>query len=191
TDKCDGAMAEPCKMLNGLANSFRIVDPEHANIRKFGCGIHKDHGKGAVHELLDRVLFNAERHDCDSVDAALQHPPKKRFGTRRIVVCGSDEDLVALLDGKILKLLDELGEEWIGDVRTHESQDMASARDQGTGLGVGNITCFTHSIPNPLCQLWRDRRDAVYRPRNGGDGNTGALSHVADTCGRCTQPVWI
>ena len=143
--------------------------------------------KRTLNELLDQFLFDAEGHDGDTVDTALQHAADERLGAGGFVVRGADEDLVALLDGEILKLLHEFGEKWIGDLRDHEAEEAAAAGDERTRLGIGYVAHFLDGAPHALRQFGRDGGDAVYRAGNRGDGDTGALRHVANARIGCSE----
>ncbi len=184
-------MPERCEMLHGFANSLSVVDLENANVRQIGPRIDKHQRKRTLDELLDQFLFDAEGHDGDAVDTALQHAADERLGAGGFVVCGADEDLVALLDGEILELLHQFGEKWIGDLRDHEAEDAAAAGDERAGLGIGHVAHFLDGAPHALRQFGGDGGDTVYRAGNCGDGDAGALRHVANARAGCTKPVRI
>ena len=73
-----------------------------------------------------------------------------RFG---IVVGGADEDLVAVCYGDIFKSLDQLGEEWVGDLGDDEAKDPAAAGDERACLGVGKVVELVDYLPDALGYL--------------------------------------
>src|ERR1039458_8694202 len=105
-NESDAAMAEGGQMLYGLTDSFGIVDLEDANVWQAGAGVDKNEGKLALNQLLDQILFNAEGHDGDAVDVALEHAADERLGAFRLIAGGTDEDFVPLGDGEVFELLD-------------------------------------------------------------------------------------
>src|SRR5579863_7012453 len=120
-------MTKGSKMLYGFVNPLCVVDLENTNIRQIGPCIHEHKRKGAIHELLNQFLLDAEGHDGDPVDTALQHTAEQRLSTSSFMVRGADEDLVALLYGQVFELLHKFGKEWIGDFRNHETKNAASS----------------------------------------------------------------
>ena len=159
-DERDLAMAERGKVLDCLANSFAVVHFENADVWQVGAGIDKDERELAFDEFLDQFFFDAEGHDGDAVDAALEHAADERLGAHRIVVRGADEDFVALRDGEILKLLDQLREKWICDLRNDEAEHAAAAGDECASLCVGNVADFLDGVPDALSEFWIDGGDA-------------------------------
>ncbi len=89
-------MTEGGKVLHALANSFGVVHLENVNVGKIGRGIHKHQRKFALHEFLDQLFFDAEGHDGDAIDVALEETAHEAFGAGGVVVCGADEDFIAL-----------------------------------------------------------------------------------------------
>ncbi len=73
-------MAQHRKMLHRLANSFAVVDIDPADVRHVRSSVDKDKRKGTIHELLNQLLINAERHDGDAIYTALEHSADERLG---------------------------------------------------------------------------------------------------------------
>src|SRR5258707_8141279 len=129
-------------MLYALPDAMVVVHFEQADAWAPGPYVDKDQGHVAFGELIEQWLFDAEGHDGYALDLALQHATNAVGHSFWIVVGGADEDLVAVFDGDIFKSLDQLGEEWIGDLGDDEAEDLAAARDQSAGLSVGEVVEF-------------------------------------------------
>jgi hypothetical protein len=92
----------------------------------------------------------------------------------------SDEHLVALRDGQVLKLLHQLGEKGIGDFRDDKAEHATAAGNQGAGLSVGQVADLVDGLPDAASEFGVHGSDVVDGAGDGGDGDAGALGDVAD-----------
>ena len=139
--------------------------------RRLELGEHDGHA--AVRELIEHRLFFAEGHDGDAVDFALQHAARACGQHGGVAVGGADENLIAARDGDLFKALDQLREEWIGDVFDDDAENAAAAGDQRAGMGVGQIVELLDGLPDALVEAFADQRRAVHGSGDRGDGDLG------------------
>src|SRR5665213_2950581 len=132
-------MTEDGEMLNGFIDAGVVVDCEDVAERTGGRGIDEDDGDVVYCEAIEEEVFYAEGHDGDAVDFAFEHAAGTEFHGLGFVVGGADEDLVAVGYGDLLELLDEFGEEGVGNFGDDEAEEFAFAGDEGAGLGVGEV----------------------------------------------------
>ena len=76
-------------------------------------------------------------------------------------------------DGDLFELLDELGEEGVGDLGDDEAEEPALAGDERTGLGVGKVVEFVDRFPDARGECGIDRWHVVDGAGDGGDGDSG------------------
>ncbi len=87
-------MSECREMLHALADAVVIVHFEHADAGAFGAHVDKDQRDFAFGELIEQRLFDAEGHDGDAFDLALEHAANAVSHPLGVVIGGADEDLV-------------------------------------------------------------------------------------------------
>ena len=126
-DKGDVAVAESSEMLHALADSLAVVDDESAHERTGRAGIDEDHGDVARAELLEQRLLDAEGHDGDAFDVALEHAADTGGHAGEVVVGGADEDFVSVGDGDFFEALDELGEKRVGDLGDEQAEEACAS----------------------------------------------------------------
>ena len=141
-------MAERGQVLHCLANSLSIIHLEHPDIGQVRSGIYKHQRKLALHQLPHQFLFDAEGHYGHAVHVTLQHAANQRLGAGRFVVGGTDQNFVALGNGKVFKLLNQLWKKWVGDLRNNEAQHAAAAGNQRPSLGVGQVAQLIDRPPD-------------------------------------------
>jgi len=179
-DESNVAMAEDGEMLNALVDAGAIVDGEDAVEWARGSGVDEDEGDVIGSEAIEEKILDAEGHDGDAVYLALEHAAGAEFHGLGLVVGGANEDFVAAGDGDLLELLDEFGEEGIGDFRDDEAEQAAFARDEGPGLGVGEIVEISNGFPDAGCEDRVDGGDVVDGAGDRGDRNARERSYAAD-----------
>ena len=123
----DISVSQGGQMLHALPDAMVVIHFEQADARPLGPYVDEDQGHVALGELIEQWLFNAEGHNRDAFDFALEHAANAMRHSPGIVVGGADKDLVAVLDGDIFKSLDQFGEEWVGDLGDDEAKDLAAA----------------------------------------------------------------
>ncbi len=64
-------------------------------------------------------------------------------------------------DGDLFKALDELGEEWIGDVFDDDAEDAAATGDQAARMGVGKVLELLDGLPDALAEPFADRGERL------------------------------
>ncbi len=78
-------------------------------------------------------------------------------------------------DGYLFKVLNEFGEEWIGDVFDDDAENAAAAGDERAGMGIREIAelsliaCQTRFESRSLTRGGR----AIHGPRDRGNGDLG------------------
>ena len=179
-DEGDVSVSQRGEMLHALADAVVVVHFEQADAWALRPYVDEDQGNFAFGELIEQGLFDAEGHDGYAFDLALQHAANAVGHAFGIVVGGADEDLVAVFDGDIFKSLDQLGEERIGDFGDDKAEELAAARDQGAGLGVGEVVEFVDHLPDALGDLGVDGGDVVDGAGDGRDGDIGCAGDGAD-----------
>src|ERR1700691_746411 len=69
----NAAVPEHGEMLDTLANAFLIFDGDGAHFFLGGRGVNEDHGNVAEGEFVEEGTFDAEGHDGNAFDIALDH----------------------------------------------------------------------------------------------------------------------
>ena len=83
-------------------------------------------------------------------------------------------------DGDLFELLDEFGEERIGNFGDDETEQFAFAGDEGPGLGVREIVEFGDGLPDAGCKDGIDCGDSVDGAGNGRYGDACTCGYVAN-----------
>jgi hypothetical protein len=96
------------------------------------------------------------------------------------VVGGADEDFVAARDGDLLELLDEFGEEGVGDLGDDEAEQTRLSGDEGACLGVGKVIEFRNGLPDPGRKRGIDRGHVIDGAGDRGDRDFGVRCDAAD-----------
>src|SRR3954453_9177240 len=120
-------MTQGCQVLHALTNPMLIVDFENADAGALRSGVDKDQGYVPLRQLFQQRLLNAEGHHGNPVRFPLQHAANAEFPLLRIVVRRPDKDLVSALHRDIFEALDQLGKEWIGDLRYDPAEPSAAS----------------------------------------------------------------
>src|ERR1700676_806336 len=92
---------------------------------------------------------------------------------------GRQENFIIVADRDILKRLNNLWEEWIGDFRDDQAEDPALPRNQRPGLGVWIVAEFSNHLPHSLGQLRINTGDAINYPRDGCGRYSGTPCDIA------------
>ncbi len=185
-DEGDVAMAEDGEMLHALVDAGAIVDGEDAVEWARRSGVDEDVGDVFRGEAIKEEVLDAEGHDGDTIDFALEHAAGADFHGLGLVVGGADEDLVAARDGDLLELLDEFGEEGVGDFGDDEAEETALSGDESSCLGVGKVVEFGNGFPDARGEDGVDGRDVIDGAGDGGDGDACERSDAANVdFGRC------
>jgi len=179
-DEADVAVAEDGEMLNAFVDAGAIVDGEDAVERARGGGVDEDEGDVVGGEAIEEEVFDAEGHDGDAVDLALEHAAGAEFHGLGLVIGRANENLVAARDGDLFELLDEFGEEGVGDFGDDEAEQPAFAGDEGAGLGVGKVVEIGNGFPDAGGEDGVDGGDVIDGAGDGGDGNAGERSYAAN-----------
>src|SRR5580658_9849240 len=103
-------------MLDAFVDAGAIVNIERAIGRPRWHGVDKDGRNLLGIKALEKKLFAAEGHDGDAVHLAFEHSSGATLHLVRVVTRRTDQDLVAPADGYLLKLVNELREERVGDL---------------------------------------------------------------------------
>jgi hypothetical protein len=157
-----------------------VVHFEQTDAGTFGSDVDEDERDFTFGELIEQRLFDAEGHDGNTFDFALEHAANAVGHALGVVVGGADEDLVAVLDGDIFKALDEFGEEGVGDLGDDETEEAAAAGDEGAGLSVGEVVELVDDLPYAFGDFGIDGYDVIDGARDGGNGDVGSASNGAD-----------
>ena len=140
----------------------------------------KTSGTLRLAKLIEQGFFDAEGHDRDAFDFALEHAANAVRHSLGVVVGGADKDLVAVFDGNIFKPLDQLGEERVGDFGDDEAEELAAAGDQGASLSVGEVVEFVDDLPYALGYFGVDGGDVIDGAGDGRDGDIRGAGDGAD-----------
>jgi len=141
-------MAENGEVLDAFVDSSTVIDRNNAIDWARGSGIDEDEGNVIGGEAVEEEVFDAESHNGDAVDLTLEHASGAELHGLGLVVGRADEDFVAARDGNLLELLDQFGEEGVGDFGNDEAEQPASAGDEGTGLGVRKVIELGNGFPH-------------------------------------------
>ena len=181
-DEANVAVAEGDEMLDGLLHAVEVIDHKGVGTKRASRGfpwgedflrdVDEDHGDVAAGELFEDGIFDAEGHDGDAIDVALDHAAQAVLELG-VVVGGTNEELVAVADGGGLEALDEFGEEGVGDVRDEEAEEARAAGDEGAGLGVGVVVEIAYGLADAGGHGGVDGGDVVDGAGGGGDGDVG------------------
>jgi hypothetical protein len=114
-------------VLHRLADAVVVVDLEDADAGAVRADVDEDQRNFAFGELVEQGLFEAEGHDGDAFDFALQHAADAVRHALGIVVGGADQNLVAVFDGDVFKALNEFRKEGVGDFRDQQAEELAAA----------------------------------------------------------------
>lgn len=104
-DEADLAMTEDGEMLNAFVDAGVVVDCEDVAEGTRWRGIDEDDGDVVDGETIEEEVFDAEGHDGDAVDFALEHAAGAELHSLGFVVGGADEDLIAMGYGDLFELL--------------------------------------------------------------------------------------
>jgi len=179
-DEADVAVAENREVLDAFVDAGAIVDGENAVEGSGGSGVDEDEGDIVGGEAVEEKVLDAEGHDGDTVDLALEHAPRAEFHGLALVVGRADEDFVTARDGDVFEFLDEFWEEGVSDFRDDETEQAAFAGDEGAGLGVGKVVEIGNSFPDAGGKDGVDGGNVVDGTGDGGDGDAGKRSYAAD-----------
>src|ERR1700735_132834 len=97
-NKCNAPVPQRSQMLHSLSYAVMIVHLQHTNTRASRTDIDKHERQLTLGELLEQWFFDAKNHDRDAVDLAFQHAANAMRHPLRIIVCGTDQDLVAVFN---------------------------------------------------------------------------------------------
>ncbi len=186
-DEGDFAVAEDGEVLDGLVDAGAIVDDDGLVVGLLGADIDGDDGDIFLGEAIEEELFDAEGHDGDAVDLALEHASGADLHGACLVVGGADEDLVSACDGDLFELLDELGKEGVGDLGDDEAEELAFAGDEGACLGIGKVVELADGLPDACCEDGVDGWNVIDGAGDGGDGDFGVGGDPADVDPGCTS----
>ena len=173
-DETDVAVTENGEMLHSFVDSGVVIDYKNAAERARGSAIDEDYWNVVEGKAVEEEIIDAEGHDGHAVYISFQHSAGAEFHRLGLVVCGTDEDLVSVGDGDLFELLDEFGEERIGNLRDDEAEQFAFAGDERSGLGVGEIVELGDGLPDTCSEDGIDCRDVVDGAGYGRDGDAGA-----------------
>ena len=191
-DEADVAMAEHGEVLDAFVDAGAVVDGEDTIEGACGGGVDEDERDVFGGETIQEEVFDAEGHDGDAVDLALEHAAGAEFHGLGFVVGGADEDFVAAGDGDVFEILNEFGEEGVGNFRDDEAEQAAFSGDEGTGLGVGKVVEFGDGFPDAGGEDGVDGGNVVDGAGDGGDGDAGERSYAADVdLGRGGDVSWL
>lgn len=179
-DEADLAMAEDGEMLNGFIDAGVVVDGENVAEGTGGSGINEDDGDVVDGKAVEEEIFDAKGHDGDAVDFAFEHATGAELHGLGFVVGGTDEDFVAMGYGDLLELLDEFGEEGVGNFGDDEAEEFAFAGDEGAGLGVGEVVEVGDGLPDTCRKDRIDAWDVIDGARHGGNGDASASGDAPD-----------
>jgi hypothetical protein len=128
-NESDPAMAQNGKVLHGLVDAGPIVHREKAAERPRRSCVDEHDRDVLRREPFEQKVLDAKRHHGYAVDLALEHAASTDLHLLAFVVGAGDENLVAAFHGDLLELLDEFGEERIGDLGDNHAQQPAAAGD--------------------------------------------------------------
>lgn len=177
-DEADLGVAEGDEVADGLFHAVAVVDHDGVLGEGLLGDVDEDHGDVAGGEVAEDGVFDAEGHDGDAVDVALDEATEAVLDLG-VVVGGADEELVVALDGGLFEALDELGEEGVGDVGDEEADESAASGDEGAGLGVGEVVELADGVADACSHGRVDGRDVVDCAGDGGDGDAGEPGNIA------------
>jgi hypothetical protein len=160
-DEGDFAVTEDGEVLHGFIDAGTIVDGEDAAAGLIGVDVNEHDGDLVGDEAIENELLDAEGHNGDAIYLALQHAAGAELHCFGLIVGGADEDLVSARDGDLLELLDQFGEEGIGDFGDDEAEQTALAGDEGAGLGVGEVIELGDGLPDASGQGRVHGRDVI------------------------------
>jgi len=175
-DESDLPMPVIDQVLHSGGDACRIVYADAADPRAGRARIQEDERDMAAAEHLDQAIIHLRRHDRDAIDLALQHAPDAGLHTRGIVVGVGDEHLLLVLNGDVLKGLDDLGKEGIGDIGDDEAVEAGATGAEGARIGVRVKTKRVDGTANALGSSWTDVRGSVNGAGDGGGGDPGFSS---------------
>ncbi len=104
-----------------------IIDGQSAGAGASRRLIDKHKGKGTElpNDFCAQRTFAAEGQNRGSGHAHLQHAADAAPGTVRVIAGGADQDFVAVTGRQILEGVDQLWEEWIGQISNEKTQQAA------------------------------------------------------------------
>jgi len=167
-------------MLDAFIDACAVVDGEDAAEGARGRGVDEDDGDVVGGEAVEEEVFDTEGHDGHAIDFAFEHASGAEVHGRGFVVGGTDEDFVAARDGGLLELLNEFGEEGVGDFGDDEAEETALAGDERAGLGVGEVVEVGYCLPDAGGEHGVDGRYVIDGAGDGGDGDSCERGYATD-----------
>ena len=134
----------------------------------------------AIDQLIEHRLLRAETQYGHALHLALQHASDAGGENSRVSIGGTDQDLVAVSHCDLFKALDQLGEEWVGNVFDNDAENAAAAGDQAACMSIGKVVQLLNSLPDALGKAVADCRRVVDGPGDRGDGDLGQGGYGAN-----------
>lgn len=96
-------MAQAKYMMNRFINAMGVVNNDVTDPLAWGSHIKEDGGHSTADKLVDKVLFHFRSHDGHALHLAFQHTADAECHSRWIIVCGADQNFIAVLDYGVFK----------------------------------------------------------------------------------------
>src|SRR5271170_938056 len=165
------SMPQCSQMLHTLSYAVVIVHLQHTDAWAQRPHIDKHQGYLTLGQLIEQRLFDAEGHNRDTLNLALQHAADAMRHPLGIIVCGTDQDLVAIFHRDVFKALNQLREEGIRNLGDDETEQSTSTRHQRSSLSIWKIIEFVDHLPHPFRHLRIHGGDVVHSARYSGNRN--------------------
>src|ERR1700682_3314256 len=115
-DKSDAAVSQRTEMIDRLRYTLTIVDLDIADSLADSAHIQKDQRNFAAGKLIRERTVHFRSHNRNTVHFAVDHAANTQCGPRIVIIRRIDQYVVTVLKSEVLKAVDQLRKEGIGNV---------------------------------------------------------------------------
>src|SRR5258705_8832184 len=116
-----------------------VIDSQIAHVLAHGGKIEKRYRNSSARQFVNEAQADLRCHDGHAAHFVLHHAFGGFARSSRIVICVTQNRVVAKFSGTRLETLDYFGEKWILDVRNNDAHRTTFARGQVARVDVRKI----------------------------------------------------
>src|SRR5262245_59147477 len=128
--------------------------------------------------MLDVFMAESGTHDSHAADITLEHIANRVVRARRVVFGIAEESIKTLSPGSRLKSDNDLGEEWIGNFRDDQSEEVRLLHGKSPRVCVCVIVEFANSLEHTALSLGCGIAGFIQDMRYRGERNARTLRDI-------------